>query len=249
MAGRNTYRTEALVLQHTRLSETDLILTLLRENGEQARAVAKGARKPGGRLASRVQLFSTVDFLLARGRSLDVVAEAALIDSRPGMTGDLDKLSAGAAVLETARLTCYQDAPDPFLYPVTVRTLDVMAGTEDVQSLAVLAAAHLFKVLSHQGWRPETQACVACGDEHPTRFSALAGGSLCEACARDVEGAPPATANQLAWVDALVGATLDALAASGCDEGTATWLAAQAHLWGTTHLESRLKAWEFLLSL
>ncbi|MDJ1121499.1 DNA repair protein RecO [Olsenella sp. YH-ols2217] len=249
MAGRNTYRTRALVLQHTRLSETDLILTLLRENGEQARAVAKGARKPGGRLASRVQLFSTIDVLLARGRSLDVVAEAALEDARPRLTGDLDKLSAGAAVLECARLTCYEDAPDPFLYPVTARTLDVMAGTDDPQSLAVLASAHLFKVLSHQGWRPETRSCVACGDEHPTRFSAIAGGALCESCARDVEGATPATENQLAWVDALVGARLDVLAGSACDVGTASWLATQAHLWGTTHLEARLKAWEFLLSL
>lgn len=249
MAGRNTYRTKALVLQQTRLSETDLILTLLCEDGQQARAVAKGARKPGGRLASRVQLFSTVDFLLARGRSLDVVAEAALIDGRPGVSGDLDRLSAAAAIVETARLTCYEDAPDPFLYALTERTLDVLIGVDEPLSQDLLAAAHLFKTLSHQGWRPETRSCVACGDENPTRFSPLAGGVLCESCARDVEGAEPASANRLAWIEALVALPLDQLAEAPCDPETARWLATQAHLWGTTHLEARLKAWEFLLSL
>ena len=45
------------MLGHTKLAEQDLILTLLSETGEQLRAVAKGARKPGGRLAARVELF------------------------------------------------------------------------------------------------------------------------------------------------------------------------------------------------
>lgn len=72
MAGSRTYRTKVLVLDKTKLKETDLILTMLDERGRQVRAVAKGARKPGGRLAARCELFCTVDMLLAHGRSLDV---------------------------------------------------------------------------------------------------------------------------------------------------------------------------------
>ena len=71
MAGSRTYRTKVLVLDKTKLKETDLILTMLDERGRQVRAVAKGARKPGGRLAARCELFCTVDMLLAHGRSLD----------------------------------------------------------------------------------------------------------------------------------------------------------------------------------
>ena len=78
MAGSRTYRTKALVLDKTKLKETDLILTMLDERGRQVRAVAKGARKPGGRLAARCELFCTVDMLLAHGRSLDVVSQAEL---------------------------------------------------------------------------------------------------------------------------------------------------------------------------
>ena len=76
MAGRRTHRTRGIVLDHVKLGEQDLIVTLLTANGAQARAVAKGARKPGGRLAARVELFSETDFLLASGRNLDIVSEA-----------------------------------------------------------------------------------------------------------------------------------------------------------------------------
>ena len=76
MPGRRTYRTRAIVLDRTKLAEQDLILALLREDGCEGRVVAKGARKPGGRLAARVELFCETDFLLAAGRSLDVVSEA-----------------------------------------------------------------------------------------------------------------------------------------------------------------------------
>ncbi len=80
MAGSRTYRTKVLVLDKTKLKETDLILTMLDERGRQVRAVAKGARKPGGRLAARCELFCTVDMLLAHGRSLDVDAMRIVAD-------------------------------------------------------------------------------------------------------------------------------------------------------------------------
>ena len=56
MTGSRTYRTKVLVLDKTKLKETDLILTMLDERGRQVRAVAKGARKPGGRLAARCEI-------------------------------------------------------------------------------------------------------------------------------------------------------------------------------------------------
>ncbi len=45
MAGSRTYRTKVLVLDKTKLKETDLDLTMLDGSGRQVRAVAKGARE------------------------------------------------------------------------------------------------------------------------------------------------------------------------------------------------------------
>ena len=46
MARARTYPVEAVVLQRIRMGESDLALTLLCDDGQQRRAVAKGARKP-----------------------------------------------------------------------------------------------------------------------------------------------------------------------------------------------------------
>lgn len=245
--GRRTYRVRACVLDRTKLGETDLILTLLSETGEQLRAVAKGARKPGGKLAGKVQLFCECDFLLAKGRNLDVVAEAALVDAHAGLRGDLDRVSAASAVCEIARLCCYEDVEDAFLPAITRRALGACEEAEERCHLEVVVAAFAFKVLAHAGWRPELEGCCACGDEAPSRFSAAAGGVLCESCSREVAGAEPASAGRIAWLRALLGSTFDQLLAARVDEGTSAWLLHTAHVWCATHLEARLRALEFMM--
>ena len=76
MAGRSSRRLRGIVLGRTKLGEADLILTLLAQDGSQVRAVAKGARKPGGRLAARCELFCEGDYLVAHGRNLGIVSQA-----------------------------------------------------------------------------------------------------------------------------------------------------------------------------
>ena len=72
---QSTYNARVLVLRKTKLGESDLILSLLAQDGSQIRAVAKGARKPTSQFSSRLELYSQADVLLAQGRSLDIVKE------------------------------------------------------------------------------------------------------------------------------------------------------------------------------
>lgn len=244
--GGRTYRTRAVVLDRTKLGECDLILDLLAADGQLRRAVAKGARKPGGRLAGRVELFCETDFLVARGRSLDVVSEASLADPHATIRGDYDRVCAASAVCEVARLTCFEDAPDPFLYPICSRALAACEQAEGEALLDVVVAAYALKVLAHEGWRPELDVCCACGDAAPTMFSATAGGALCASCAREVPGARTLPPGLLAWLRALLGCTFDELLGSGADAATARALLSVAHAWAATQLDCRLRSLEFL---
>lgn len=248
MAGRRTYRAQALVLDRTKLGETDLILTLLGQDGSRMRAVAKGARKPGGKLAGKVQLFCELDLLLARGRSLDVVSEAGLVDAHALLRGDLDRVAAASAVCEVARLNCFEDAEDPFLWAITRRALAACEEADGRAHLDLVTAAYAFKVLAHAGWRPELDACCACGDEACERFSASMGGVLCESCAREVAGAELVSASQVSWLRALLGSTFDDLLAAAVDDELAVWLLSCAHIWCATHLDTRLRAMEFAIN-
>ena len=69
----------ALVLRRTKLGETDVIVTLLAEDGSQVKAVAKGARKPTSSFASRLELYSVAKILVAEGKNLDIVKEVRLL--------------------------------------------------------------------------------------------------------------------------------------------------------------------------
>ena len=246
MAGSRTYRCRAIVLDKTKLKETDLILTLLAESGRQVRAVAKGARKPGGRLAARCDLCCEVDLLLAQGKSLDVVSQAELVAAPLGAQPSYELLSAASAVAEVARLCCFEDAEDPFVFPITRAALGVLPGP-DAAHLDLLVAAYVFKLLSHVGYRPDYGGCVACGDGAASYFSAQAGGLLCASCAGTVPGAEPVDANIARWLRSLIALRFRELADAPVDAQTAAFLLALAHVWAATHLDARLRAFEFLL--
>lgn len=247
MPGRRTTRTKAIVLDRTKLGEQDLILTMLAASGEQVRAVAKGARKPAGKLASRSDLFFEGDYLIAQGRSLGIVTEAQTVEAHPGLRGDYQRVAAASAVCETARLTCSEGSQDPWLYPACSRALSACEEAGGQPALDVAVAAYAMKALAHGGWMPELDACLACGDGAVSYFSAVAGGALCASCAREVPGAEEVGAGQLAWLQALIGATFDDLLEAPPDAETAAWLVGVAHSWAATHLETRLRAFEFYL--
>lgn len=253
MAGSRTYRTKAIVLDKTKLKETDLILTLVGESGRQIRAVAKGARKPGSRLAARCELCCEVDVLFAHGRNLDIVSQADLIAAPLGAQPSYELLTAASAVAEVAEKCTYEDAEDPFVYAITRAVLAHLAAAasdalaQSPAHLDLLVAAYIFKLLSHVGYRPDYSACVACGDPSPGYFSAQAGGLLCASCASGVPGCEPVDANMARWLEGIVSMRFSELAIAPIDSHTAAHVLGLAHLWAATHLECRLRALEFLL--
>lgn len=250
MPGSRTYRARAIVLDKTKLGETDLILTLLSEDGSQIRAVGKGARKPGSRLAARCELCCVVDLLLARGKSLDIVSEARLVSAPLGGCPGFELLSAASAVVEIAKACSFEDATDAFVFPITARALEVMGGEGDALDpvhLDLVVAAYAFKLCSHMGYRPDFSSCVSCGDPAVSYFSSAAGGLLCASCASSIPGADEVDSVVVAWLKAIMSSRFDELARFDIDAATSTFLLALSHSWAATHLDCRLRSLEFLL--
>lgn len=179
------YPLRVLVLRKTKLGETDLILTLLAADGRQVRAVAKGARKPRGKLGARVEPFTVLDVLLHTGRNLEIVAEAETVASHDALRSDYDRAVAGSVVLDVLDKISVEGQVEPQLFDMTLVTLDVMDGAP-VTSLDLLVAAFLLKALAMHGYRPALESCASCGNgvEGDAWFSVEAGGLVCAACGR-----------------------------------------------------------------
>ncbi|MBR5259528.1 MAG: DNA repair protein RecO [Eggerthellaceae bacterium] len=182
-----TYSTRGIVLRKTKLSESDLIISLLNQDGSLLKCVAKGARKPTSQFASRLELYSEVDLLCAKGRSLDIVKETRLIQSHDRIRCSLELSSAAGPMAELLSRVAQEGLENPVLFKASSVAYSALNEAE-LSAAPAICAAHLLKTLAYAGLRPSFEACVGCGCEidenvESLRFSFSEGGVVCGECA------------------------------------------------------------------
>jgi DNA repair protein RecO (recombination protein O) len=252
-----SYHAHALVLRKTKLGEQDLIVTLFSESGQQLRAVAKGARKPGSRVGASLELFSVCDLLLHNGRSLDVVTEARILASNKECRTDVEHSAAASAIVELLDKVSRDGLAEPRLYPMALEALRCL-GMAGASARAIIVAALLLKVSAQLGYRPALRECAVCGASVDVQavgevpFSVQLGGVLCTDCRGRAPGyVPLMAAADVTWLQALLeGRFKEMCAYEG--EGyprLATTLLDIARDWTQAHMGVRLKALELLMAL
>jgi len=176
------YRVEALVLKRQRLGEADLIVRLFcRERGKIS-AVAKGARRPKSKLGGATEPGIRLTAQLARGRSLEVLAQAQTVASRLGLRADLRRAAAAAYLLELTEAALEERQPATELYDLLDTALDELCACAEPVTLT-----HAFELqaLGCLGFEPALYECVVDGVELPDggpRFDPARGGLICPGC-------------------------------------------------------------------
>jgi len=183
------YRDEAVVLRTYKLGEADRIVVLLTRARGKVRAVAKGVRKTKSKFGSRLEPTSHIAVQLYEGRELDIVTQAETIDQFRGVRDDLDRIARASAMLETADQLAQEGEVNPRLYTMLVGALRTLDGS----SSPLVLPAFFWKVLALEGYRPEVDVCVQCGDDGPlVAFDMESGGTLCRTCRRGTAVSPEA---------------------------------------------------------
>lgn len=241
------YRLRALVLKYTKLGETDSIVTMLAEDGHQVRAVAKGARKPGSRTGGRLQPFAVVDLLLHTGRSLDVVSEVEVVESREALRTDLDRATAASVVADLLDKATLEGDVQDRLYALALATLDAME-TADAATLLALVVAFVAKALAMLGFRPLLSACATCGGEpgDSEAFSNEAGGVLCEACSQQVEAVTRISVPARAALATLLQARMQEIGAMEFPGQALRECVGVLRAYAVWHVPARLRSLEYL---
>ena len=269
-----TYTTDLLVLRKTKLKETDLILTCLTCDGAQLRLVAKGARKPNSAFSSRLELFSCAHVLAARGKNLDIVKEAKLLQDNIAVRESLTRSAAASVLCELLSKATDVQLSVQYLYPMTCRALECM-GSADEAWAGTIAAAACLKAFSYLGFQPELQRCVVCGGsiahdseredaaagakavsaQDTAAFSFTEGGVVCGACACKCN-CVSMPALVLDYARFLLFSPFSKIVGEGLNsthEPTSAPIAASVlqlcNSWARTQLSVNLKSMNFLLSL
>jgi DNA repair protein RecO (recombination protein O) len=243
------YKAEAIVLRQQPLGEYDRIVTLFTREHGKIRAAAKGVRRPTSRLAGRIEPFTHARLLLARGRTLDVIAQAEIIRSFTGMRGDLLRAAYGAFVMELI----HRGLPERDRHEeVFVLIVDALSELDDARGDGAELASLRFAVQLTRllGYQPETTACVGCGRSLPRMsgaagawaFSPAGGGALCPACRPQDADAVTVSCGVLAACDYLIRVPegqAGRLRIPPVQRGELAWLV-QAHL--EHRLEAKLRS-------
>jgi DNA repair protein RecO (recombination protein O) len=181
------YRTEGIVLKRSDFGEADRLLVLITPEYGKLRVLAKGVRKVPSRKAGHVEPLMRTQFLLARGRDLDIVTQAEAVEVYQGLRGDLSRTGYAFYVAELVDAVAEEGGECRALYGLVDETLTRLAAGDEPTLLMRFFEVHL---LECAGYRPELQQCVTCGAKHePTDvyFSFSEGGARCPRCS---EGAP-----------------------------------------------------------
>lgn len=248
-----TYSTRAIVLRKTKLGETDLILTLLAQDGSQLRAVAKGARKPKSSFSSRLELFAVVDLLCSQGRSLDLVKEARLVEGNAALRQSVEHTSAASCMAELLAKLSQDGLENKIMFDASAVAFAELARTDAAHAPAI-CAAHLLKMLAANGLRPHLGSCIVCGAEADlsspaaeAAFSFSDGGVACSECRARVETVFLSTAT-LQWARWFLGSTFADIAAAEADVSAAFSVLRFTQQLIAAHVGGRLKSLEFMFS-
>ena len=130
MPRERTYRTEAIVLKRRDFAEADRLLTLFGREQGKIKAIAKGARRPQSRKTGHVELFMRTRFLIARGRNLDIITQAEMVESYAPLHDDLVRATYASYAVELLDRFTVESDPSPPLYDLLADALRWMAETD-----------------------------------------------------------------------------------------------------------------------
>jgi DNA repair protein RecO (recombination protein O) len=189
------YRTEAIVLHRMDYGEADRIVTVFTPGRGKVRIIAKGARKPLSRLGPHLDYFFRCRLLLAKGRELDVVSDAATVDAHEGIRTDLEAFGHASHLVEVLNRLTEDRQENEAAFDLLASSLRLLSDGVDPWLVTRHYEWALLAILGH---RPELYRCVACGNEllaATNAWSSRLGGALCPLCRGADGGSRPVSIN------------------------------------------------------
>ncbi|MGH2756140.1 MAG: DNA repair protein RecO [Actinomycetota bacterium] len=229
------YKDEGVVLKTIKLGEADRIVTLFTRESGKVRAVAKGIRKTKSRFGGRLEPFTRVQLLIYRGRNLDTITQADILDSFDPVRRDFTSLTSASAMAEMVEKITPEREGAFSTYALLIGGLRALAADKG----GTVLPAFLIKLLSVSGYHPELRSCAGCGDQGPLGgFSPALGGAVCESCWTEDQDALGMPHDRIALMSSLLGSEFGYAAAPEAAEEVTNALRRYAEY----HLERPLRS-------
>ncbi|MCM1338379.1 MAG: DNA repair protein RecO [Muribaculaceae bacterium] len=194
---QNSFVTDAINLKSYNLSEADKIIVMYSKEKGLIRGVAKGVKKPKSKLGARMDLLVANTLMLHKGRSLDTICQADVVNSFYKTRQDIDKICYSTYVTEVVHNFGVEEDPcSEIIYNLLYKTLDTIAKAENKVEILLAVIKFQLKMMIESGFGIELEKCLGChcNIENDTMyFVPQLGGIICKDCASRV----PYTKKQL----------------------------------------------------
>jgi len=182
------FRDKAITLHRFDLGESSVIVSFFCRERGRIKGVAKGAKKLKSVFAGRMEPFHSVEVVyygkehtdLYRLRSVDIAT------ARVSIAEDLEKFSRACYLAELIEAGMREHDPNIAAYDTAEFAFGMLAMESNPKKLDFIVRYFDLKFLSHIGYRPTLENCVACRGELPDRqpaaFDTARGGLICPSC-------------------------------------------------------------------
>lgn len=131
--------------------EADRILILLTRDYGRVSLLAKGVRKPKSRKRGHLEVFSRVKFSAVKGKGLDLMIEAEMMDNYQAVRCSLAKTAVAFYLTEVLGKLLREGESHPDIFQVMTDYLQQLETRNDLRNLRL---EFIFQVLIHLGFWP-----------------------------------------------------------------------------------------------
>ncbi len=180
-----TYSLTSIIVGGFPIGESDKVVSMFSSERGLVRAVAKGAKKPGTKMAGKSEALCANKLLIAKGRSLDIITQAESINTFRALRTDLVRLTYSLYYAElTQAFGEGLEEESELFFQVLFNSLHMQeAAIADARLLSLEFQMFLLRML---GVSPELQVCVKCRrpltEYNITVFYLELGGIGCDKC-------------------------------------------------------------------
>ena len=187
---QNNFVTDAINLKSYNLSESDKIIVMYSKEKGLIRGVAKGVKKPKSKLGARMDMLVANTIMLHKGRNLDTICQAEVLNTFRKTRTDLDKIFYSSYVTEVvSNFGLEEDPSAAVVYDILYSALNAIS--EACSKVEILLAVIKFqlKMMQESGFSIEFDKCLHCHkkvEDETMFFVGNLGGIVCKECAERI---------------------------------------------------------------
>ena len=184
---QNSFVTDAINLKSYNLSESDKIVVMYSKEKGLIRGVAKGVKKTKSKLGARMDLLVANTLMFHKGRNLNTICQAEVVNSFYKTRQDMDKIFYSMYVTEVVTNFGIEEDPcSELVYNLLYNTLDTISAANSKIEILIAVIKFQLKMMKEAGFSIEFDRCLCCHNDignETMYFVPSLGGVVCAHCA------------------------------------------------------------------